>query len=378
MQQVSLQEVAGYNVDQMNHPHQFRGNKTMSPKNYPVLLLIVLLLIVPVLNACNTGSDSEPDALPTGQTMEVTYTPAPDGGEALVEAVEETGAAEAPAPASIQEFKQALAAALTSGPRDYTALENLMGDSFEIMIWYGNGKQMTPAEAVTALQSAFLPPTNVITYSELTEIDPNALFGGNPFQLYPNAVDFLFSQGWGESGNDEVLIYIGQEQDGTYYWQGVLYANDGFASSPISASEWVPIPTDLCVDLQAAISSEIGLEPGTMEESSEFYDVVTGTSGTSCLITITGTGADGLDSAGTFEQLSALMQSMGWTPDLEHSVAGPTGMGGGFVRDSALLILVVGWEPSDDANCPEDRPIGDCELSPEQKLFTIMASAAMQ
>jgi hypothetical protein len=347
----------------------------MSLKNHPVSLLIVLLLTAPVLSACNPGSDSEPGALPTGQTIEVTYTPVPNSGEALVE---EAGAAEAPTPATIEEFKQALATALTSEPRDYTALENLMGDSFEIMIWYGNGEQMTPAEAVTAFQSAFLPAGNHVTYSELADIDTESLFRGNPFQLYPNAVDFLFSQGWGESGKDEALLYIGQAADGTYYWQGVLYANDGFEYVPQELS-WVPIPTDLCTDLQATISGELGLATGTMEENTDFYDVATGTTGRGCRVTITGTGADGLGNPyDIFQQLSGVMQSMGWTPDVQHAVDGPTGTGGGFVRDSGLIILIVGWEPSDAANCPDDQPISSCDVAPENKLYTITIEGAMQ
>jgi hypothetical protein len=80
----------------------------------------------------------------------------------------------------------------------------------------------------------------------------------------------------------------------------------------------------------------------------------------------------------TFDQLSVVIQSMGWTPDNEHFVAGPTGWGGGFVRDSGLVILVVGWEPSDEANCPEDQPIGNCDIAPEHKLYTITIDGAMQ
>ncbi len=356
----------------------------MNLKNRSVALLTALLLIVPVLSACGADSSSEPveaiGELPTGQTIEVTYTPVPaSGGEAPADEAVVAEAPAAAAPVSIQEFKQALTAALTAGPRDYAALGSLMGDPFEIMIWYGNGEQMTPSDAVSALQNTFLPPANVVTYAELTEIDTDALFGGNPFQLYPNAVDFLFSQGWGPSGTDEVLIYIGQGPDGSYYWQGILYANGGFASSPPPTSGWVPIPTDICADLQTAVSGELDLAPGTLEENAPFYDVATGTSGTGCLVTISGTGADGLGGTqGTFDQLSVVLQSMGWTPDEEHFVAGPTGWGGGFGRDSALLLLIVGWEPSDNANCPEDQPIGNCDIAPEHKLYTITVSAAMQ
>jgi hypothetical protein len=128
------------------------------------------------------------------------------------------------APDPVWGFKQALILAL-GAPRDYPGLTHLMGDSFEIMIYYGNGEQMAPQDAVTALENAFLPPSCNVTFEEG---DYNQLIGFNPYQMYVSVTDFAFSRGWGPECKDEALLYIVQRPDGSFYWGGVLLAYEGF------------------------------------------------------------------------------------------------------------------------------------------------------
>jgi hypothetical protein len=109
-----------------------------------------------------------------------------------------------------------------------------------------------------------------------------------------------------------------------------------------------------------------------------FDDYIGGTSGTGCLISVPGTGADFAGHSEVFAQLEGMLTTMGWTRDINYDGGGPTGTLGGFRRDSALILVLVGWEPSADANCPQDQPIFACDLAPEQKLYTITLSAAMQ
>jgi len=46
---------------------------------------------------------------------------------------------------------------------------------------------------------------------------------------------------------------------------------------------------------------------------------------------------------------------------------GPTGTLGAFRRDAGLMLLTVEWDPSSDADCPDDQAISACALNPEQK-----------
>jgi hypothetical protein len=44
----------------------------------------------------------------------------------------------------------------------------------------------------------------------------------------------------------------------------------------------------------------------------------------------------------------------------------------------ALALISAQWAPSPDAKCPADQPISACNLTPEQKLYTITIQVAMK
>jgi hypothetical protein len=157
---------------------------------------------------------------PTQEIVSPTFTPVPETGN-------ET---EIPLPDPAFGFKQALVLALNNQPRNYEEMTNLMGDSFEIMIWHGNGEQLSPAEAANALQTFLLPPENTISFED---VDIASVLGIDPHNYYnnPEIVDFMFTRGWGEAGTDEALLVIGQKADGMYYWSGVLLASGAFAQA---------------------------------------------------------------------------------------------------------------------------------------------------
>jgi hypothetical protein len=339
--------------------------------------LLPALAIVAAQIACgvlgSTGSTTEPVESPTTLPTQTPPPPVEDVGDEVIEDAE----VDASAPDPAFGFKQALLLALTP-PRNYDALTDYMGDSFEIMIWYGNGEQMAPAEAADALQNAFLPPGNTLTFEEADAATP--LLGGNPYQLYPFAADFFFTRGWGAAGEDEALLYIAQNPDGSFYWSGMLYANGGFAANPPPAesSGWQPLPAGICQDLLESTATTLDVATATLNEGAPFEDYLGGTAGTGCLITANGTGADFTSYMDVYAQLEEMLTTQGWTSDMQYDGGGPTGQIGGFRRDSALLLLTVGWEPSEDADCPEDQPISACSLTPEQQIYTITLTAAMQ
>ena len=124
----------------------------------------------------------------------------------------------------------------------------------------------------------------------------------------------------------------------------------------------------------SASETRLGVEAATAE--APFQDHVSGKTGTGCQATATGTGLDFDDFWSVVEDLKGMLAAHGWQEDIRYMADGPTGTGGGFHKDSGLCLLMVGWEPSEDANCPSDEPIGLCELSPEQKLYTIMLNCA--
>jgi hypothetical protein len=198
-------------------------------------------LLVALIFASACGGAAQPTATaeltevaPAAQPMagEATAQPTaePTAGGAAVQSTAEPTAGEVPPATDLQAFQTELIGALTATPRDYDALQTFMGDEFEIMIWRGNGEQMSPVVAAQQLKDVFLPPANVLTYSLDTE-DMTTRMGVDPFEFYRGfAAGFVLTSGWGD-GSDEALLVIAQNPDGQYYWSGILLAWGGFAST---------------------------------------------------------------------------------------------------------------------------------------------------
>ena len=129
-----------------------------------------------------------------------------------------------------------------------------------------------------------------------------------------------------------------------------------------------------CSDLANAMAQTLGVEVATAE--ARFQDYIGGKTGAGCQTTATGTGLDFNDFWSVAEDLKGMLEAQGWQEEISYMADGPTGTGGGFRKDNGLCLLMVGWEPSEDADCPTDKPIGLCELSPEQKLYTIELNCA--
>jgi hypothetical protein len=134
-------------------------------------------------------------------------------------------------------------------------------------------------------------------------------------------------------------------------------------------SDFQPMSSDECINLADAMSQTLGI-PGKTTEA-PFEDRVSQRMGTGCETTITGTGRDFEDVQVVGNALRRMIQAQGWYEDFRYGGGGPTDELTGFRQANKLCRLLVGWEPSEDANCPSDQPIHACELSPEQKLYTI-------
>jgi len=146
-----------------------------------------------------------------------------------------------------------------------------------------------------------------------------------------------------------------------------------------------PAPTDVpsalqplsdieCGDLAEGMSQALGIAGETTEAM--FEDYVNQRVGSGCQTTITGTGLDFESVEVVDRALRGMIQAQGWYQDIRYDGGGPTGQITGFRQANKLCQLVVGWEPSEDADCPSDQPIFMCELAPEQQLYTIILNCA--
>ena len=158
-------------------------------------------------------------------------------------------------------------------------------------------------------------------------------------------------------------------------WQGEVDAAGQVTEQPASTGGiFQPLSPTACNDLASAMAQTLGVEAATAE--TPFQDYISRKTGASCQATATGTGLDFEDFWSVAENLKGMLEAQGWQEDTSYMADGPTGTGGGFRKDNGLCLLLVGWEPSEDANCPTDKPIGLCELSPEQQLYTITLNCA--
>jgi hypothetical protein len=142
-----------------------------------------------------------------------------------------------------------------------------------------------------------------------------------------------------------------------------------------SSDGYQPVSAEVCQILQEAATQSLGLT-FMMEEGMPFIDYVTGETGWSCTLTSETNGAFISDPNEALDKL--VVGFVGWTEQTAYAAGGPTGAATAMTRDSGLLLISVGWEPSADVSCPADQPISECPMPPEKKLYTIKIEAAMK
>ncbi|MFB0537654.1 MAG: hypothetical protein ACETWR_22025 [Anaerolineae bacterium] len=139
---------------------------------------------------------------------------------------------------------------------------------------------------------------------------------------------------------------------------------------------WQPLSSDVCDYLVGAMAYTLGVDVATAE--APFQDYTTGNTGTGCQATATGTGLDFEDFTVVADDLREVLKTQGWQEDFMYAADGPTGTATGFRKANGLCLLTAGWKPSEDAHCPQDKPVSECQLTPEQQLYTVALHCAQE
>jgi hypothetical protein len=113
-----------------------------------------------------------------------------------------------------------------------------------------------------------------------------------------------------------------------------------------------------CDALQAVLSEQLGHELTKQE-------------GAACTLVATGTGEDFGSFVDVAQTIRDVFTAEGWTEEEAAIADGPTGTATRFFKDTTVAAVSVGWEPSEEANCPADQPISQCDVEPGQQNFTI-------
>jgi hypothetical protein len=202
-----------------------------------IVLTMGVVLVLVAMTACTAVAaggtpiaevTAEPPAeVPDEATQELP--PAPT--EAVTEAPSEDGDL-----TSVEGFKVALLKALND--RDVELIALLMADDkFVTGYWQSEGVEQSPIEAASAVLNYYTEDA-AIDIPEPQPADLSTLLMGSPAEgmfgpdQTPAAV--WYSTGWGTeesgggAGEGEALLYIVQQDDGTYAWFAMLYAGMGF------------------------------------------------------------------------------------------------------------------------------------------------------
>ena len=224
------------------------------------------------------------------------------------------------------------------------------------------------------------PPPG-LTWAE-ERITPEGLVGSETFQY--TAGEWVVTISYPVVAPENVIYQIVAENPTTgFRWEGELDA-EGYLTemAPPSEGDFQPLSPAACSELADAMAQALGVDVVTAE--APFEDYIERKAGRGCEITATGTGLD-FESFWTvsedlfwtiFQDLKAMLTAQGWQEDTTYQADGPTGTGTGFRKEQGLCLLMVDWEPSEDAQCPTDQPIYMCELTPEQQLYTVVLNCA--
>ena len=205
---------------------------------YKKMVLFAALVGLLLLVACQPNGnevDVTPEVtLPAAPTAAATDEPTAtvEVATATTEAPTATVAATTPA-ATLDAFIAQLQAAINA--RDFATMQTLMADPFNVGFWLSEGVQYTPAEAVAAFESDYLPAGATVIWAD-PNMDLTPLLQGQPPATFlgpdKQVVATLLSYGWGADGLAEAIQFITQGADGTYRWDTMLYSGFGFGSLP--------------------------------------------------------------------------------------------------------------------------------------------------
>lgn len=138
--------------------------------------------------------------------------------------------------------------------------------------------------------------------------------------------------------------------------------------------EYEPVPTEVCQMLQQAAAEALGVDV-SLETSAPFLDTIASEGGQGCRLTAGGNGSNFSDPSTTMAALTGSV-GLGWNEQPAYQADGPTGAATALTRDMALMQIEVNWAPAEGVACPPDQPIAECNLTSEQRIYTIKIDIA--
>jgi hypothetical protein len=270
------------------------------------------------------------------------------------------------------------------------------------------------AECLAAILTPAAAPAQAQKNLDATRIQfqPNSTSLYTPGELAPNtSINFVLSAqkgqvmtaelttepdpGPGPSAAVTISSADGQifTPDLTTKWRGVLPASQDYyievrslsqqsinynlllAIPAVGSTPYVPVTLEVCQMLQEEATRALSIT-FTLASSVPFTDPLTGETGQGCSLTAMGTGLDFSDPSSVTTNL--VKGFLGWTEQTTYQASGPNGAATAVTRDLGLVLIRAEWIAAPEVQCPPDQPISNCDIKPEQKLYTLQVQAAMK
>lgn len=110
-------------------------------------------------------------------------------------------------------------------------LGGYMRDTFRIGYWQSEGVELQVDQAMREIEQNHLPPnTGAMVFTTDEALFP-PLFGmpvENMFGPEANIAEVIYSEGWGANSEGAALLYIAEDQNGDYYFYGMVIAQGHF------------------------------------------------------------------------------------------------------------------------------------------------------
>jgi hypothetical protein len=133
--------------------------------------------------------------------------------------------------------------------------------------------------------------------------------------------------------------------------------------------KYTPPSVDICPMIQETAATALGVE-FTLVPSAPFLDYSNQETGHGCRITATGDGTKFESPQSVITKLISTA-GLGWNEQINYQADGAMGTATGLTRDMTLMLISANWKPAEGVTCPSDQPISSCELTPEQKIYSI-------
>jgi hypothetical protein len=150
-------------------------------------------------------------------------------------------------------------------------------------------------------------------------------------------------------------------------------ASNSDTSQQVGRGVYQPLEPAMCQTIQDMAQQALNVN-FTMEAQAPFLDPISGEAGQGCRLTATGNGKQFTSPQAAVE---ALVSQSGFTEQPNYQADGPTGSATAAVRDMALMLISANWSPEASVQCPADKPISDCALTPDQQIYTIQIDTAI-